>query len=71
MITINVTNMNVRRLRWRSMPRAVLTATTVEIAIHAIPTARAMSTTNPTGNDIRRKTNPGELAKKTGRARDQ
>jgi len=71
MRTMSVTKMKVRRLRWLSSPRAALIANTVEIAIHATPTARAMSGTIDTGIDIMRKTNPGELAKNIGRARDQ
>jgi hypothetical protein len=71
MRTIKVTRMNVRRLRWLSMPRAALTAIIVEIAIHATATARAMSAIDETGIDMRRKTRPGELAKNIGRAKDQ
>jgi hypothetical protein len=65
-----VTMMNIKRLRWLSSPRAVLTAITVAIAIHATPIARAVSATKEFGIDMIRNTSPGELAKNSGRARD-
>jgi hypothetical protein len=71
MRTISATRMKVRKLRWVSSPRAALIASTVDIAIHATPTARAMSGTTDTGINMMRKTKPGEVAKNKGRARDQ
>ena len=71
MARITVTMMNIKRLRWLSKPRAVLTDITVAIAIHATPIARAISETTGTGIDMIRNTSPGEVAKNRGRARDQ
>ena len=54
-----------------SNPRAVFAAITVEIAIQAMPIARATSGTGDTGIDIMRNISPGELEKNTGLASDQ